>query len=259
MKLHVVNPNGSVAMTRSIEAEAKAAALASDCEAVVTFGGPQVPETVEGYADEAAVILPMLHNIRAQEQAGARAHVIACFDDTGLDAAREVASRPVLGICAAAMDAARILSKRALVITSLDRSVPKLEELARHYGATGHLRGIYAAGIPVAELEGDSCAVLDRMLAQLETLITRDRPDMLILGCAGMSRLADALEQRLNLPVIDGLQVAIHFAAALGRSGLTTSKVGAYAFPRAKPGAPILTYTDLADFAPNSTLSHTRR
>ena len=55
-----------------------------------------------------------------------------------------------------------------------------------------------------------------------------------MLGCAGMATLCGTLQQRLGVPVIDGVAVAVKFAEALAALGLGTSKVGDYAPPLPK-------------------------
>ena len=54
--------------------------------------------TIEGYYDEAFAVPGTLQRITAAEMDGADAPVIACFDDTGLDASRALARPPVIGI-----------------------------------------------------------------------------------------------------------------------------------------------------------------
>src|SRR5207244_12827428 len=90
------------------------------------------PVSIEGFYDEAFAV-PGL--IQAFLSAGdADAGIIACFDDTGLDAARSAAPFPVVGICEAALVTAGQLAKRIAVITTLPRSIVPLEELVRRYG-----------------------------------------------------------------------------------------------------------------------------
>jgi allantoin racemase len=76
------------------------------------------------------------------------------------------------------------------------------------------------------------------MLAQIEAAareaLARDRSGAIVLGCAGMAALTRELQQRLGVPVIDGVAAAVKFAEALGALGLRTSKLGDYATPLPK-------------------------
>lgn len=86
LRLHIVNPNTTATMTQGVAAAAKAVAP-PDVEIMATepeFG----PGSIEGHYDGAFAVPGMLARIAEAESAGAGAHVIACFDDTGLDAAR---------------------------------------------------------------------------------------------------------------------------------------------------------------------------
>ena len=55
-----------------------------------------------------------------------------------------------------------------------------------------------------------------------------------MLGCGGMATLCAQLQQRLGVPVVDGVSAAVKFAEALVALGLTTSKLGDYASPLPK-------------------------
>ena len=107
MKLLVVNPNTTASMTAKIGAAARAvAAPGTDIMAVNPDTGPV---SIEGYYDEVFAVPGLLEEIRKGEAAGCEGTILACFDDTGLDAARSLAHGPVVGICEAAMHTAVLL------------------------------------------------------------------------------------------------------------------------------------------------------
>ena len=85
MRILVVNPNTTASMTRKIDAAASAApprpAPRSSRSTPATG-----PASIEGYYDEAFSVPGLIDEMREAE--GVDACVIACFDDTGLDAAR---------------------------------------------------------------------------------------------------------------------------------------------------------------------------
>ena len=84
MRVHVINPNTTRSMTLKIGAAAKAAASPGVEVAAVNpdFG----PASIEGYFDEAFSVPGLIDEIGKAR--GADAFIIACFDDTGLEAAR---------------------------------------------------------------------------------------------------------------------------------------------------------------------------
>ncbi|MBX4773444.1 allantoin racemase, partial [Klebsiella oxytoca] len=99
--IQVINPNTSLAMTESIGAAARAVA-APGTEILAVCPGEGVP-SIEGHFDEAIAAVGVLEQIKAGRQQGVDGHVIACFGDPGLLAARELAQGPVVGIAEAAM------------------------------------------------------------------------------------------------------------------------------------------------------------
>lgn len=234
MRLHLINPNASAAMTAQIRRSAMRVA-ASGTELIVT-GGRDAPVSIEGYADEALAVPPMLRAIREADVAGADAHVIACFDDPGLNAAREVATAPVLGICQAAVQVASMLAARFSVVTTLPRSVPIIEDLVQGYGVAHRCRRVRAIDLPVLALEAEPVLARARLLEAIRRAQSEDGAEAVILGCAGMSELCDALSAETGMPVIDGVSAAVKLAEALVGGGFRTSKRGAYAFPNPKMG-----------------------
>ena len=83
----VVNPNTTASMTETIGAAARVAAAAgTEIVAVTSRTGPA---SIEGYYDEALAVPGLLAEIIEAEDI-ADAIIIACFDDTGLDAARSL-------------------------------------------------------------------------------------------------------------------------------------------------------------------------
>jgi allantoin racemase len=190
--------------------------------------------SIEGYYDEAFAIPGMLARIREADAAGADAHVIACFDDTGLDAARSIAAVPVIGIGEAGYHAASLIAGKFAVVTTLARSIPVLEHNLVRYGLASRCVGVRAAGVEVLALEDPASGALEKISAEIDAAITQDHAEAIVLGCAGMADLAANLAQTHGLPVVDGVASAVAFAEALVAIGLSTSKLGGYAPPLRK-------------------------
>ncbi|WP_245766438.1 aspartate/glutamate racemase family protein [Sulfitobacter brevis] len=234
MRVHVINPNSTISMTAQIGRAARRAASADTVIDLVTARG--TPVSIEGYADEALSIPAMLAEIRAAEARGAGAHVIACFDDPGLSAAREVAAAPVIGICQAAVQVAMTLSVRFSVVTTLGRSVPIIEDLVDSYGAARRCRRVRAIDLPVLTLEEDPDGSYALLAAEVCAARDHDSAEVVVLGCAGMAEMCERLTAETGVPVIDGVTAAVRQAEALIGMGYRTSKLGGYAWPRIKTG-----------------------
>lgn len=219
-------------MTQGIAAAAKAAAPA-DVEIVATE--PESgPASIEGYYDGAFAVPGLLARIAEAERAGTDAHVIACFDDTGLDAARSVAHSPVIGIGEAAYHAASMVGVRFSVVTTLSRSIPVIQDNLTRYGLAQRCARVRASEVPVLSLGTDGGAAEERIGREIELALASDGADCIVLGCAGMADLAERFSKRFQVPVIDGVAAGVVFAVALATLGLKTSKAGGYAFPSSK-------------------------
>tara|TARA_R110002020_G_scaffold34066_26_gene103765 strand:+ start:35707 stop:36432 length:726 start_codon:yes stop_codon:yes gene_type:complete len=234
MRIHVINPNSTASMTAQIGRAAELAASPGTTIDLVTASG--TPVSIEGYADEALAVPAMLSAIRAAEARGATAHVIACFDDPGLHAAREVASGPVIGICQAALQVAMTLSSRFSVVTTVSRSVPIIEDLVNGYGAGRHCRRVRAIDLPVLALEQDMPRSCSLIAAEIRAARHHDGVEAIVLGCAGMAELCERLTAETGVPVIDGVTAAVRLAEAMIGMGYGTSKLGGYAWPNNKTG-----------------------
>jgi allantoin racemase len=230
MRIHVVNPNTTASMTQKIAAAARAAA-SQDVEIVATnpaYG----PESIEGYYDEAFSIPGLIEEIR--NGAGADAAVIACFDDTGLDAARCATDAPVIGIGEAAFHVASLVAERFSVVTTLARSIAPIEHNLTRYGLASRCARVRASEVSVLALEDPASGARAAIRAEIEAALREDGAEAIVLGCAGMTDLAAALSQATGVPVLDGVACAVGLAEALARLNLRTSKRNSYAAPLPK-------------------------
>src|SRR6266404_6776347 len=233
-KILIVNPNTTASMTETIAAAARAVAAPGTEISAVT--SPMGPVSIEGFYDEAFAVPGLIQALLQSPDADAG--IIACFDDTGLDAARSVARFPVVGICEAALVTAGQVAKRIAVVTTLPRSIVPLEELIRRYGFADRAR-VTACNVAVLDLEKPGSDAAEKLNAEIARALDQGA-EAVVLGCAGMADLALALSQKFGVPVIDGVAAAVKQAEALIGLKLTTSRRGAYAFPAAKSYSGIL-------------------
>ncbi|WP_242087505.1 aspartate/glutamate racemase family protein [Microbacterium lacticum] len=229
MRITLINPNTSRAMTAKIAAAAREAA------------GPDVvidavcPETgaaaIESHVDEVLAAAAVVDLVQQDQQAGGSdAYVIACFGDPGLDAARELVDVPVIGIAEAAMHAATLAGRTFAVVTTLSRTLGRARDLVARYGMRDAAVWLTAAEIPVLELE-DTGSEAAASIARLCHEAVRREADVIVLGCAGMADLCRMLTATAGVPVVDGVASAVGLATAMVRMGLKTSKRSEYASP----------------------------
>ena len=159
MKILVINPNTTASMTTKIGAAARAVAR-PDTEIVAT-NSQNGPASIQGFLDVATCVPGLLAEVVRHPDVDAI--VVACFDDTGVDAVRTMVSVPVLGIGEAAYHAASMISTKFSVITTLLRSVPGLENNLMRYGLAQKCVRVRATDIPVLKLEEGDHATLEQL------------------------------------------------------------------------------------------------
>ena len=227
MRLLVINPNTTASMTEKIGLAAKGAA--SPGTEVIAMNPAQGPVSIEGYYDEALSVPGLLHLI--QTTPAFDAVIIACFDDTGLDAARCLTDRPVIGIGEAAYHFASMIANKFSVVTTLARSVPALEHNLQKYGLSARCARVRSSEVAVLELEHPGSDACNRISAEIARAAEEDRAEAIVLGCAGMADLAGRLAAEHGLPVLDVVTCAVKLAEAMVGLGLKTSRQGGYAPP----------------------------
>lgn len=233
MRIQVINPNTSERMTASIARAA--AAVARPGTDIIACCPADGPESIEGHLDEAIAAVGVLEEVRKGVAAGYDAHIIACFGDPGLLAARELARGPVIGIAEAAFHVASLICTRFAVVTTLTRTRIIAEHLLRNYGMAEHCTSVRCVDIAVLELEALGPEGLVERVAE-HAMHARDHEGAgaIVLGCGGMADLAAKVSERVGLPVVDGVAAAVKLAEALVELGLGTSKHGDLANPLAK-------------------------
>jgi allantoin racemase len=228
--LTVVNPNTTQSMTDLIEAQAR---LVAGPGTVVTGRTPSMgPASIESHYDEALAVPGLLEVIRSDSTADA--FVLACFGDPGLDAAREAASRPVIGVAEAAMKTASLLGRSFSVVTTLARTMGQAEQLVRRYGYAAKCRSIYACEVPVLELHDPASEARKLVVDHCRRAVEYDEADSIVLGCAGMADFCTDVSEQVGVPVIDGVTAGVLLVESMVKLGLRTSTRSEYATPLPK-------------------------
>jgi len=62
----------------------------------------------------------------------------------------------------------------------------------------------------VLDLEADPRATRDAITQVARKAVAEDRAEVICLGCAGMSGLADAVAESVGVPVVHGVPAAVH-------------------------------------------------
>lgn len=231
MRILVVNVNTTVSMTESIAAAARAAASPGTEIVGLTpaFGADSCEGNVESYM-AALGVLDAVQKYREPFDAV----IQAGFGEHGREGLQEALEVPVVDITEAAASVAMMLGHKFGVVTSLDRTVPLIEDRLLLAGLDRRCAAIVASGLSVLELEQDHARTVAAIVGKAKDIVAQHGVEVICLGCGGMAGLNDAVAQATGCPVVDGVASAVALAEGLVRMGLKTSKVRTYAPARTK-------------------------
>ena len=231
VKILVINPNTTQAMTDEIGKVARAAAAAdTEIDCVSPANGPR---SIEGFTDE---VLASYHTVDlvAQTQGKYNGYVIACFGDPAISACREISDVPVVGIAEAAFSMASLVAHKWSIVTVLPRVKPFMEEVIRRNGMEHRCASIRCTPLTVLEIEADMERTKRMMLDEARDALANDGAEAILLGCAGLGPIDKTMQEALGAPVFDGTACAVKLVEGLHHYGVTTSKVRAYQTPEPK-------------------------
>lgn len=161
------------------------------------------PLLVSSYKDHAAGIPELMDMIQGGTEYDA--FIIACHGDPNLDLAKEITDKPVVGIAEASMKFASMYGNGFAVISPSEKSISKKRALARKYYCEDLLVTIRVSKSNENEdlYEAARCAVEE------------EHVDGIVLGCANYVNADWYIEQKLHIPVYDGLACALIIASGM--------------------------------------------
>ena len=133
--------------------------------------------------------------------------LIGCFGDPGLFALREVSGCPVTGLAEASFILAAQHGPFAIV-TGGERWKPMLQRLALALGFGEALRRVETVTPTGAQMQADPALAL-RHLREACRAAARPGVRSLIVGGAGLAGYATALQDAVDLPLIDSVQAGL--------------------------------------------------
>ncbi|MEJ8475383.1 aspartate/glutamate racemase family protein [Roseibium algae] len=203
-KILVINPNSNPAVTEGFSDSIEALRLTSgpEIECITLEEGPWGIETQE-HAD--SVVIPLRDLMLARTDADA--FVIACYSDPGIEVCRKAVPEPVFGIQESGVFAALQRGERFGVIALGPKSIERHLPYIRHLGVESRLAAELPLNLSVEESESEGA--FPRILQVARELSEKAGADTLILGCAGMARHRQKLENAIGLPVTDPTQAAV--------------------------------------------------
>ncbi|MGE0415658.1 MAG: aspartate/glutamate racemase family protein [Acetobacteraceae bacterium] len=242
MKLLLINPNTTAAMTDQMAAEARRFASPDTEITAVTaaFGTQYIANRAEATIAGHAVLDAM-----ARHAAGHDAAIVSAFGDPGLAAARELFDIPVVGIAESAMLTAWTLGRRYSIVCLTGRLRRWYIECAREHGLDGRLSSVRALDVPIPDITQAKDRFRDALMRECHLAIEEDEAEVIILGGGPIAGLARECADDIPVPTLDGVTCGVRLAEAL--VGLKPRKAtrGSFARPALKPavglGAALMT------------------
>jgi allantoin racemase len=232
MRIKIINPNTTKAMTDSIYNAAVMCAR-PDTE-IVAVNPKDGPVSIENFHDQYTSVFGLMEEMHKGVQENFDAFIVAAACDPGLYAAREIADAPVIGIGEASMYMASLVASKFSVVTVRPRIVPLIEKAVQQSGLSDKCISIRSINVSVLDTENNPGLTEQELLSESKKAIECDGAEAICLGCSGMVKFAQELEDKLGVPVFDGVVAAVKLAEALVDMRKKTSKLYTFKYPEKK-------------------------
>jgi allantoin racemase len=230
MRLLVANPNTTPQVTELCARAARA--VASPGTEIVPLTGRFGAQIINSRAENAIAAHAMLEML-AENAPGADAVLLAVSYDTGLLAAREVLSVPVVGMTEAGMLSACLLDTRFGLVTFGTPSV--YHELVALYGLTERLAGIRSIVASPVDAYANP-ATVDALVADAASALVKETgAEVAVLCGAAMAGMPARIADRVPVPVLDGIAAGVGLCEMLVKLKAAKAKVGSLAHPGLRP------------------------
>lgn len=182
------------------------------------------PPAIESVKDEFLVspgIIEMAESLEDQYDA----MIVGCFGDPAVEAAIEVTSIPIIGCALPAMTTSLILGHQFAVLSPTESSSAGVRRMVMANGLLDRFAGAIPVGMGVREFSQDPQRAIDVTMAAGQKALDLGA-DVLVLGCLSLAftEVGDAIQEKLGVPVVNPLRVAVQTCEMLVNAGLTPSR-----------------------------------
>lgn len=235
MRLLLINPNTTAAITDKMAAAARAALPGVAVTAATgRFGAAYIASRasfcVAGHAALDAL---------AAHGAGQDAVLLACFGDPGLDALREVSPVPVVSLIEASCAEAGAGGRRFSIVTGGARWAPMLKEQAAAHGFGAELASIRTVAPSGGQIAADPQGAHAILAEACRTCVVEDGAEAVILGGAGLIGIRAAIERQVPAALVCSVEAGLRAAGAAlarGRREASTDAVASVGLGEALAG-----------------------
>jgi allantoin racemase len=221
MRILLVNPNTTSAVTESCAREARA--IASAGTEIVPVTGEFGAQIISSRAENAIAAHALL-TLLARHHTDADAVLLAVSYDTALLAAREMLSIPVVGMTEAALLTAHLVGSKFGIVVFGTPAVYR--DLVQTHGLASRLAGMRSIDTAATAVYSDPAAVEQRVIDATTTLAKEDGAECVVLAGAAMTGFARRIKDKVPVPVLDGITCGVPLCEMLVRLELSAPRVG---------------------------------
>ncbi len=223
MKILLANSNTSPAVTEAIVAEARKFASPGT---EITGCNAEFGAEIIGTRTDSAIAAHGLVDMLAKHAPGHDAVVIGMSLDTGVWAAREMLDMPVIAMSEAAMLTACTMASRFGLVVFGSRGTQTYREVVEGYRLESRVAGIEALGAAPKDMLADPEALYGPIVDAADRLAANHDAEAVILVGAVMCGLPAKLQERVSVPLLEGISCGILLAESRVRLGFSKAKRG---------------------------------
>lgn len=231
-RILLVNPNTSQSVTDLLAAEARRRAgdRAEIVGVTARFGAAGIECLAEGAVAAHAVL------DRVAENPDADAVIVAAFMDPGLDALREAAPMPAVGLAESGVRAAAAGGRPFAIVSLAPKLAPAVHRLVGECGVADRLAALRYVSGGVLALAKDRAAFLDEIAGLAARVVAEDGAEAILFGGAVFAGIGRDIGDRVPVPLFDGVGDAVE--AALAAIAAQPARPGPRDPAKAYPGLP---------------------
>ncbi len=215
-----------------------------DPETKITVVNPDFgPQGVDTYMDWLIAGIETLKIVSSNKEKY-DAFVIGCGSDPGLDACRQITTKPVLGLSESAMLMACPLGNKFSIISTRETQIPVLEQRVIQYGLRDKLASIRYIQMTTADLMNRE-ELIKNTCEAAKIAVKKDRAEVIVLTGSLMLGTEKEISEASGVPVMLGVVCALKMAEIYISIGGTTSK--AYKYQQVKKKDQLIGYQELRE------------
>lgn len=215
MRLLIINPNTTHALTHKIESLAQS--FLGYSTKITTVSGRFGPRYI---ASRATFAIACHATIDAYAEHGTDSDcvLLACFGDPGLEALREVCPGHVIGLIDASANEAIKDNHCFSIVTGGHLWKPMLEEALTIRGWSANVASIQSVAPDGGMIARDPEGALKILLHACDRCINQDGAEAIILGGAGLIGMADKISMIRSYPVICSVMAGLRAVKAISET-----------------------------------------